>query len=92
MDDAQAASSSSSSSWIVGLFIALTEAAEDLDTALGEWLLHGALAGFTHDVPPGPYFPQTQEPPGMTLEEVVAATHNHPSSLGNHGEATPPGL
>ena len=28
----------------------------------------------------------------MALEEVVAATHNHPSFWGNHREATPPGL
>ena len=50
-------------SWIAGLFKALVEATEDLDTAVPQWLREGAPAGFRVPIPPGPYAHASTDPP-----------------------------
>ena len=41
---------------------------------------------------PGPYFPQTSEPPGASIDSLIDIDSNHPSFNELHGESLAPGL
>ena len=78
--------------WRAGLIGHLLAATQDPDTVLSAWLLHGAPAGYTRPVPPGPWFPAADPDVAEAESELLTAGRNHPSFYETYGEDIAPGL
>ena len=77
--------------WRAGLVEKVQELTGDPDTAVASWLRWGAPAGFSKQVPAGPWFPRVEGAAAYSEAELLSATVNHPSFYEAHGERVAPG-
>ena len=83
------------SPWLAGVVEALVKATGDSDVELVNWLRVGAPMGLTRPIRPGGHFPQVEETPDLTVDDLdkyEPKAENHPSFTKARGDEGLPGL